>query len=174
MNEYLGITALNLIWIRQHNLISEQLSTLNKNWDEEKTFEETRRVVIAQIQHVTYNEFLPILLGPDVMKQAGLTLLKSGYYEGYDPELEATVSNEFATAGFRLGHSMIQGLMKMVGPHWKNEDFIQIHKLMYNPFRMYNLGGMDNILRGHMALATGKAGLHMSDQVRSQIIHALQ
>ena len=40
----------------------------------------------------------------------------------------------------------------MVGPHWKNEDFIQIHKLFFNPFPLYDVGKMDAILRGHAAL----------------------
>ena len=33
-------------------------------------------------QHIVYNEFLTIVLGPKVMHQYGLTLLKKGYYHG--------------------------------------------------------------------------------------------
>jgi len=53
-------------------------------------------VVGAEQQFITYNEFLPSL---------GLRL---SAYRGYNPFLDATLSNEFATVGYRA-HSMIHG-----------------------------------------------------------------
>ncbi|CAG7716875.1 unnamed protein product, partial [Allacma fusca] len=165
VNEYFGMVSMNLLWIRQHNLVSEELVAGNPDWDEIRIFEETRRVVIAQIQHITYKEFLPLLLGSKMVKAAGLDLLEKGFYNNYDPQVDATISDAFAGAAFRLGHSMIQGLIKKVGPHWKNEDFIQIHKLFYDPFPMYQLGQMDAFLRGQAADPSGKADLHFSKQM---------
>lgn len=62
-NENMHLTTLHLIMVRQHNAIAGKLLSLNPHWDDETIFQETRHIVTAQIQHITYNEFLPVLLG---------------------------------------------------------------------------------------------------------------
>lgn len=39
-------------------------------------FQEAKRVVVAEIQHITFNEFLPILLGKEIMDKHDLTTRK--------------------------------------------------------------------------------------------------
>ena len=53
---------MHTLWLRQHNLIAEQLSQIT-DWDAARIFQETRKIVGAQIQVITYNEFLPLILG---------------------------------------------------------------------------------------------------------------
>lgn len=63
MNEQVELALIHTIWLREHNRIADVLAQMHPNWSDEAVFQETRRIVIAEIQHITYNEFLPIILG---------------------------------------------------------------------------------------------------------------
>jgi len=62
-NENLHLTTLHLIFARQHNKFAKELKARNPTWTDEELFQESRKIVSAQLQHVHYNEFLPIVLG---------------------------------------------------------------------------------------------------------------
>lgn len=62
-NENLHLTTMHLLWARQHNLVADKLAELNPSWEDEHVFQEARHIVVAQLQHITYAEFLPVLLG---------------------------------------------------------------------------------------------------------------
>ena len=77
VNEQLVLTCMHTLMAREHNRIAKTLIQINPHWDDETLYQEARRIVIAEIQHITYNEFLPILLGKDVMEKFGLLLEKN-------------------------------------------------------------------------------------------------
>ena len=54
---------MNQIWMREHNRVTDFFIKINGHWNDERLFQETRRVVIAEMQHVVYNEFVPLLIG---------------------------------------------------------------------------------------------------------------
>ncbi len=56
--------------------------------------------MIGQVQHITFNEFLPRVLGRNQLATFGLDL-SPGYYDKYDPQCSAQIFTEFATAAFR-------------------------------------------------------------------------
>jgi hypothetical protein len=92
-NENVSLTAVQTLFAREHNRVVDLLPS----WlPEEQRFQLARRVVIATQQYITYTEFLPAM---------GVRLAP---YRGYDPEVDATLSNEFATVGYRA-HSMLRG-----------------------------------------------------------------
>lgn len=82
VNEQLVLSCMHTMMARNHNLLAQGLSEINPHWDDETLFQEARRINIATIQHITFNEFLPILLGKEVMEKFGLVTNKEGYWDG--------------------------------------------------------------------------------------------
>src|SRR5256886_536341 len=92
-NENIALTALHTLFAREHNRI---VASLPSSLSAEERFQIARRIVGAEIQYITYTQFLPAL---------GLGLEP---YRGYDPTVNPGLSNEFAVVGYRA-HSMIHG-----------------------------------------------------------------
>ena len=80
--------------------------------DDDTIYEETRRIVSASIQIITYREFLPIVIGDKAMADYGLTLLEKGYYTHYDPKVNPEPRVEFQAAAFRFGHSIVPDVIR--------------------------------------------------------------
>ena len=64
VTEHPQLTVMQTLWAREHNRVAKALYALNNSgWTNETIFQEARRIVVAEMQHITYNEFLPNLLG---------------------------------------------------------------------------------------------------------------
>ena len=93
-NENVALTSIHTLFLREHNRIVASLARTRLS-DEEK-FQIARRVVGAEVQYITYNEFLPNL---------GVQLAP---YRGYSSSVNPSISNEFAVVAYRA-HSMVHG-----------------------------------------------------------------
>ena len=62
-NENIAMASLHTQWYREHNRVRDILKKLRPKWPPDILFEETRRIIVAEYQHVIYNEFLPPLIG---------------------------------------------------------------------------------------------------------------
>ena len=78
------------------------------NWDNDEIYLNARRINIAAYQSIVYGGYLPIVLGEQNLN--GLELTPDG--SNYDKNVDPTMTTEFATAAYRFGHSMIQGLVE--------------------------------------------------------------
>ena len=114
-NEQLNLIAMHTMWMREHNRVAKELLFHNPTWLDNRLFEEARRIVIAEYQHIIFNEWLPLIVGENVMSSFGLFPLTSGHSDLYLDSFDPRVSNEFATAAFRFGHSLIPSEFNMIG-----------------------------------------------------------
>jgi hypothetical protein len=90
------------------NKIAKRLQEINQNWSDETIFQETRKIIGAIIQHVTYNEYLPNILGYNLVRSSGLSVCKGRRFPNkYNPDIDPTIRNGFAAGVFRVGHTMI-------------------------------------------------------------------
>ena len=74
---------------------------INPHWSDERLYQEGRKIMGATTQHITYNEFLPRIIGLNAMNLYDLRVRTEGYSNDYDPTCNPSIYNEFATAAFR-------------------------------------------------------------------------
>ncbi|XP_055850023.1 peroxidase-like [Episyrphus balteatus] len=116
VNSSPGVTILETMFLREHNRLAGELEKLNPHWTDELLFQEARRILTAQYQHINYYELLPIFLGRENMLRNKLIYDVPGDYHvnDYDPNVDATTLNEFATAAFRHFHSQCEGRLDLM------------------------------------------------------------
>jgi len=113
-NELPQMSVMYTLWMREHNRLAKLLSHVNPHWDDQRIFQEARKIVIASIQHITYAEWLPALLGQNFTKRYGLELSMNGYSKSYNESIDPSVSNSFATAILPFANSMISDSIRFV------------------------------------------------------------
>jgi hypothetical protein len=96
-NENVELTALQTLFVREHNYQAGQLAAAHPGWSDEQLYQAARAIVIGEIQSITYNEFLPALLGNNALSA----------YHGYNASVNPGITNEFSTAAYRFGHSAV-------------------------------------------------------------------
>jgi peroxidase len=96
VNENPELAMTTMLFMREHNYWVAELKRLHPDWTGNNYYQTARAITTAEYQNIIYTEYLPVLVGPVL-----------GPYLGYDPRLNAQVSQEFTTAAFRVGHTQI-------------------------------------------------------------------
>lgn len=156
VNEQHGLTCIHTVWMREHNRIAEQLAAVNPHWSDERLYQETRRIVIALNQRITYNEFLPKVVGLKTMDKYSLLLGTQGHFDGYNSHCDPGISNAFATAAFRFGHTLVQSDFEMRDNSERAVGVIPLHTVFFRPDPLYNSPGYcDRLTMGMCAQNAG-------------------
>ncbi|XP_054718455.1 peroxidase-like [Uloborus diversus] len=167
-NMLVELTAITAVWYREHNRIANILHKLNPRWTDETLFQQARRILIAELQHIVYNEFLPLLMGDEALEEYELKINPNQVYRGYDDTINPSVYNVFGAAAFRFGHSLVQDELKLYGDGYSEEGQIPLHETYFNPQLLYH-NGLDLLLRGAALKRTHSVDSYITPEVRDHL-----
>lgn len=142
-NEQAGLAAMHTVFAREHNHWADRLADQNPKWDDERIYQTARKIVGAEIQAITYNEWLPAMLGAHGPAD----------YAGYDSSVDPSISLVFSTAAFRFGHTMLNEELHRINEDGSTFDGgnLDLHSHFFNPSVLTADGAMDALLRGMAA-----------------------
>ncbi|CAH1403181.1 unnamed protein product [Nezara viridula] len=139
--------VLHLVLVREHNRIASELAHINPNWNDEKLYQEARRIVIAEIQHITYNEWLPVVLGDKETSRRGLHFNKQGYSDVYNKNVPPSVYNSFANAAMRFIVSMVDEKLSLYDEERKPSSNMTLRFSLIKPSLFNDVNVMDSLVR---------------------------
>uniref|UniRef100_T1GRJ0 Heme peroxidase n=1 Tax=Megaselia scalaris TaxID=36166 RepID=T1GRJ0_MEGSC len=71
-NQMISLVVIYILLAREHNKICDILCQLNPHWSYGKLYQEARKIVIAELQHIVFKEWLAIIIGTDQTHRFGV------------------------------------------------------------------------------------------------------
>jgi len=161
-DEQVALTAMHTLFVREHNRLADLIAAQNPAASDQQIYQTARKIVGGQMQAITYNEFLPALLGPHA---------PAGEDFDYDPTLNAQIANEFSTATYRMGHSMLSSELALVNNDGQTLGGLLLRDAFGQPgFLEGTTGGeanMDLLLKGLASTRAQEIDNQVIDDVRN-------
>ena len=138
-NEQVALTVMHTLFVREHNYWAMQIAAEDATLDGDRIYQLARVMVAAEMQAITYREFLPALLGPDAIPP----------YMGYQSGVDASIRNEFAAAAYRVGHTMLSPQLMRLDDQLEDiaEGMLPLRDAFFNPAEVIDVG-IEPYLRG--------------------------
>lgn len=157
-NEQIGLTAMHTVFVREHNRLAEALAAEYPLLTPDEIYNEARIMVAGLIQAITYEEFLPALLGDGAIRP----------YRGYKPNTDARIINMFSTGAFRLGHSLLSPTLQRLDANGNEaqEGHISLRSAFFAPHQI-SQNGVESILRGLASQVCQELDVMIVDDVRN-------
>ncbi|MFT3788008.1 MAG: peroxidase family protein [Tepidisphaeraceae bacterium] len=156
-NENVELTSLQTLFVREHNRIATDIAKRNPSLTDEQIYQQARKIVGGEIQAITYNEYLPALLGAGAIAS----------YSGYKPNVNAGISTEFSTAAFRTGHSMLSDDVEFLNNDGTDfRDEISLAEAFFNPSLVASTG-IDPIMKYLASSNSEKIDVKVVDSLRN-------
>ncbi|MCB9383968.1 MAG: peroxiredoxin [Bryobacterales bacterium] len=158
-NEQIGLTAMHTLFVREHNRLAGLLHVSNPRMSRDRIYEWARALVAAEMQAITYREFLPLLLGPDALPP----------YQGYRQTMDPSISNVFSTAAFRVGHTMLNAQLLRLQADGASvpEGPLPLAESFFRPDLIQAPGALEALLRGLAGQRARAVDPYVTDAVRN-------
>jgi len=123
-NENIELTSLHTLFVREHNRLATQIHAANPSLSDEDVYQRARAIVIGEIEAITFNQWIPALLGPGAIPA----------YRGYNPNVNPGIATAFSTAAFRVGHTMLGNDVRFLNNNGLPvADDIALSQAFFNP-----------------------------------------
>jgi hypothetical protein len=157
-NEQNGLTAMHTLFVREHNFIADFFGTFFPFLPGDTRYDLARMIVGAEMQRITYEEFLPVILGPNGLAP----------YAGYDPNVNGAIENFFSTASYRFGHTMLSSTLLRLDSNLNTigAGDILLRDAFFAPDEIVN-HGIEPLLRGLTVQAAQEIDPFIVDDVRN-------
>lgn len=103
------------------------LAFFHPKLSDEQAYQTARNYVIGLLQKITFDEFLPKLLGEKAYNE------NIGRYTGYKKEIDPSIAIEFSTAAFRVGHPLLVSEFPSVNYRKITVEKFKLRELFFNP-----------------------------------------
>ncbi|KAJ8973693.1 hypothetical protein NQ317_013398 [Molorchus minor] len=147
-NQNPQLTLLQIVFLREHNRIADALGKLNPHWDDERTFQEARKINIAQYQQITYYEWLPIFIGYGHSLKHRIISPIASFVNDYNENIDPSVLNEHANAAFRYFHSLIAGNLDLMSENRLRRGSLRLSDHFNRPQILEEEENFDDLARG--------------------------
>ncbi|REL34503.1 peroxidase family protein [Thalassotalea euphylliae] len=159
-NEQVGLAVMHTLWVREHNRIATNMAQANPDASGEQIYQAARRLVIAKIQIITYQEYLPALIGEDAISD----------YRGYNAAVNPGLFNEFAVAAYRYGHSLVNNQLLRLDAQGNSIEAgaLSLRDAFFTaPNLLTNETSIDPILRGQASQLSQKLDVNVTHELRN-------
>ncbi|HKB03908.1 MAG TPA: peroxidase family protein [Gemmataceae bacterium] len=161
-NEQLNLTAVHTLFVREHNRLAGLIAQQNPGMSDEEIFQVARRIIGAEQQIITYEEFLPAVFGYDLAPDPDDAV--------YNPAVDASITNSFAHAAFRFGHSQINEATLLVNNGNQTVDDLTVREAFFNPnFLKDDPARVGLMLKGLASQVGQEVDLLLTDGIRSNL-----
>jgi peroxidase len=154
------LTSLDVLFVREHNRWVAQLHAADPKLSGDQLYDMARAATIAEYQNIVYSEFLPSLLGPNTLTP----------YQGYNPNVSPQISEEFSTAAYRFGHSIISPTETKIandGTVLEQQDLVAASSESTASYSTN--GGADALLRNLAQDYSQKEGATINSDLRNML-----
>lgn len=154
------LTALQVLFVREHNYQVDRLHEEHPNWSGDRLYETAKAITTAEMVNITYSEFLPHLLGKDAIES----------YHGYDPTVDARISEEFAGAAFRFGHSIVSDEISAISNLGAFTSEQTLAESFFEDTATFKATGADGLLRHLSGDLANLLDAHLVDGLRNFLV----
>src|SRR6476659_8686367 len=154
------LTALQVLFVREHNYQVDRLHDEHPNWSGDKLYEMAKAITTAEMVNITYSEFLPHLLGKDAIDP----------YHGYDPTVDARITEEFEGAAYRFGHSIVSDEISAISNTGAFTSEQTLAESFFEDPATFAATGADGLLRHLSGDLANPLDTHLVDGLRNLLV----